>query len=188
MEAELLWGMETRSRGRSVRRTNRRHVPYTKPVVCVKAPRSAEVRVRPTRVRGGVGVPRLDRSNVGRVGLACGLLSIERGRVRRERHRSIVCRRIQEPLVGGPHVPACGSPVAVQLDHPIDQLRAYLGAHNGHRRSSLARAEGPIRGLMTGPREVVRRPVQAGWVLRSLASGHPPGLGSIGAVAGAVGA
>ena len=67
-----------------------------------------------------IGVPRLDRSNLGRVGIARGLLLIERARVRRERHRSIGCPGIQEPLVGGPYVPACGSPVAVQLDQPVD--------------------------------------------------------------------
>ena len=106
----------------------------------------------PMRVPGSVRVPRLDSSNLGRVGLAGGLLSIERGRVRRERHRSIGCRGIEEPVVGGPHVPACGSPIAVQLDQSIDQVRAYLGAHNRHRRSSLARAQGPIRGPMAGPK------------------------------------
>lgn len=171
----------------SVRRTNWRADSWTKPVV-VDPRRSAEVRVRPTRVDTGVGVPRLDRSNLGRVGVARGLLLIQCGRVRRERHRSIGSRSVQEPLIGCPYVPASGSPVAVQLDHPIDQVWADLGTHTGQGRSSLALAEGPIRAAMTGPRRAASGDASDRWVLRSPASGHPSRLGPSGAVAGSVGA
>ena len=129
---------ETRAAGRcpgAARAARRAALPEaassTSTTACAIEKRSAEVRVRTIGVGGSVGVPRLDRSNLGRVGLARGLLSIERGQVRRERHRSIGCRGLQEPVVGSPHVPARGSPVAVQLDHPIDQVRADLGAHTG---------------------------------------------------------
>ena len=139
----------------------------------------------------GVGMPTLDRSDLGRVGLCTrGLLLIECGRVRRERHRLIGCRGLQESVVGGPYVPASASPVAVQLDHPVDQVRADLATHTGQGRSSLVRAEAsnPLGNDSRPSRWHQGFHVWSGGVLRSAASGHPSRLGSSGAVAGAVGA
>ena len=87
-------------------------------------------RTATSRPRSGAqaraGAPRLDQANLLRIGFTRGLLAIEGGGVGREGGRSIRRGRTREPFVRGLHLRAASTPVAVQLDHPVDKVRTDL--------------------------------------------------------------
>src|ERR1700722_10120612 len=78
----------------------------------------------------GTAAPRIRRQSVHLifVGPGRGCLLIERGCVPHKRKRSVARGRGREMLVGGVYAGAVLAPLAVELDQPVDRVRANLSS------------------------------------------------------------